>query len=191
MDLDEVGSRVEELATRFGVDAAPVEAGDVPTWWLDGVRPKARNQQPVLVIGPVFESLPPGEQEGALAEGLLVLHYSEREKYKLLLSLLVLAAAPALLITAAKKLGVLPDLPGWQWAAVSVLIFAVGTCAATCLWNRSIIPLLDRRMTEVLGWETTASMIDLSERARAAAPDLVGVYVRLTVPSKKRRLRRL
>ncbi|MCP2298368.1 hypothetical protein APR11_004813 [Nocardia amikacinitolerans] len=177
------------------MDAPQVELGEAPDWCVDGVYPRWKNAQPGLIIGRAFDTLSPAEKQGALAEAIVVSDLQRAGRYRPVIAALFIAGVLYLplsyLVGHGTGIGVLPELAGWQVGGVAVLVYVATVLAAQSVWARSIIYRLDRRMTEVLGNELVALMLDLDERSRIRARGLVGVQVKLVMPSKARRARRL
>ncbi|MFD3510015.1 hypothetical protein [Nocardia sp. NPDC058666] len=192
MDLDRIRADVENLAAQFEVPAPEVEAGTTPRWCLDGVEPRFRPQQPpMLTIGPAFDTLSPTEQQGALAEAIVGLELQWAARYQVLFAALICLLVPYLLLEVGDRLNILPAIAAWQWGALVLVTCIIGICAASFVTTRKTIYRLDRRTSEVMSRQLTEVMIDLDHRTRTTARGPSGVVLRLSLPSKPRRLRHL
>ncbi len=157
----------------------------MPTWCVDGLHHQLRDDGPVLVVGPAFATLSPQERRGALAQAVVALNLQDAGRFLPVLGVLLVLAVS---FTA---FGSLPGVSVWQGTALALIPFAAGLLAIQAAWSRSIIYRADRRMTDVLGPEIVAATMRLDERSRTRARGLGGVFVRLTLPSRTRRARRL
>ncbi|MFD6162316.1 hypothetical protein ACFWF7_39105 [Nocardia sp. NPDC060256] len=191
MNSDQISMQTAELASRFGVLAPHVESGDVPDWCADGVQPRFRTRQPVLIIGPAFDKLSPAEQQGALAAAMLSLDLQWTGRYKPLIATMLLVMPPLLTLIFLVSGAIGPVSAPWHWALVALMAFIVVRFVVHLVLARRIIYVLDRRMTEAFGQGLVHAIFDLDDRSRAQARGAVGILIKLGVPSKIQRTNRL
>ncbi|MFI5502316.1 hypothetical protein ACIA5E_24910 [Nocardia asteroides] len=192
MDHEQITAQVGELAERFGVRTPLVELGDrTPEWCVDGVHPQFDWHRPTLTVGPAFGTLTPVEQRGALAAAMLSADLQRTRLYRFLLAAVIVVVAQDLALGSLAKSAILPQIERWQWTALKLTGCIGGLVAVYLLWARGIIYQLDRRMVTVLGRETVAVTLGLDERSRTSARGVAGGFLRLTVPGKARRTKRI
>ncbi|SFM72853.1 Uncharacterised protein [Nocardia asteroides] len=191
VDREQITAQVGELAERFGVRTPLVELGDrTPEWCVDGVYPQFDWHRPTLTIGPAFGALTPAEQRGALAEAMLSADLQRTRLYRFLIAAVIVVVAQHLIVGHLAKSAILAPIEGWQWTLKLTGCIA-GLVLVYTLWARGIIYQLDRRMVTVLGRETVAATLSLDERSRTSARGIAGGFLRLTLPSKTRRTKRI
>ncbi|MFF2083278.1 hypothetical protein ACFVVM_05860 [Nocardia sp. NPDC058176] len=162
---------------------------------MDGVRPRLRGNRSVLIIGPAYDKLSPAEKQGALAEAVVHVDMQRAGRWKAAMVVLFVVGVPFLTLSYlagyATGRGILPEIAGWQVGVLSLLAYAAAVITVNAVWARRILYQLDRRMLDVLGAEMVALILDLDERSRIRARGVVGIFVKLVLPSKARRARRL
>ncbi|MFI5783457.1 hypothetical protein [Nocardia sp. NPDC051570] len=186
--MAQISTHAEELAARFDARPPHVESGMVSKWRVDGVQARFRKKQPVVVIGPVFTELSAQEKEGALAEAVVLLDILWTGRYYPLTAATLVVLAPYLLLSFfAGGFGLSP----WLWGSAWLALFVLGRAAAQLIWSRIAIHRMDRRVAEVLGRPMLNIVLDLDDRTRSQVRGRAGILVKLTMPSKARRLNAL
>ncbi|MFB8005159.1 hypothetical protein [Nocardia sp. NPDC056000] len=191
MDLDQISTQAEQLASRLGVLTPRAESGRTPDWCADGVLPRIRKGRPVLIIGPAFDSLSPMEQQGVLAEAMLSVDLQWVGRYKPLIAVVLLVLVPYLALSVFAAEAIMSRMASWQWGLLGLTAYIVGLVVTRIVWARHIIYALDRRMIEAFGRDVVDVMFDLDDRSRARARGLLGVLVKCGMPDKARRAERL
>lgn len=111
--------------------------------------------------------------------------------YLFLVAAVIVVVAQHLILGYLARSAVLPQVEAGQWTVLKMLGCIGAIVTVYLLWARTIIYQMDRRMVAVLDPETVTAALDLDERSRTRARGIAGGFLRLTLPSKTRRTKRL
>ncbi|MEU1980963.1 hypothetical protein [Nocardia sp. NPDC019395] len=188
MDLDRISTRAAELAASFEVRAPRVVAGEVPAWVTERLRCSGRKRQPVLTVGAGFEDLSATEQDGALANAIVVgdLVRTGQAKTALAFGLPFVAVGYPLIVVA-----VFQGIPVWAVVSVFAALYVCGHLLTFALRARRIIYRVDNRVAEVMGRPVVDVMIDHDIRNHPLLPGLARLFLAAYSPTVAQRVRRL
>ncbi|MEU7629830.1 hypothetical protein AB0C34_07565 [Nocardia sp. NPDC049220] len=192
VNLDQIRTLTGELAARFGVQPPHIELGNVPEWCLDGVRPQLRKGQAVVMVGSAFNDyLSLAEQEGALAEAVVILDSLKSGRRFLVASRLLLGAAAIILSGIGGWFAAVYDMPWWPVAPVVLVPYAIARYLVVVVRFRRALYQMDRRVAEVMGRPLIDLMLNLDGRVRSQLRGPVGILVKMSTPSEAERAKRL
>ncbi|UGT63115.1 hypothetical protein [Nocardia asteroides] len=184
MNVDDIGTRTRELATRLGIQPPQVQEGPVPAWIAEGVRAVPQPDRTLLVVGPGFGELAPAERDAGLASAMVVAELYRRGKWKPL-------AAAAVLTVAVGVLAFLLVSPKWLVIPIVVVLFPIGFVLAQALWLRGVAYGHDRRLAEVFGRDTPELLLELNARNEHEIRGVLRAYLAVSNPARSRRRARL
>ncbi|MGW0182989.1 hypothetical protein [Nocardia sp. NPDC003345] len=188
MDLDRIGTRTAEIAESLGVRTPRVVAGKVPAYATERVRHSFYKRRPTLTVGAGFDDLPPIEQDGALANALVVTDLVRKGQTKAALAYAVPAVAVGYPLL---YLSILHGNPVWATLSAFIVLYVCGHLLTFGLRFRRIGYRVDRTVAEAMGREVVDAMIDHDIRNRPSLPVLARLYYTIYWPSEARRARRL
>ncbi|WP_431955588.1 hypothetical protein [Nocardia lijiangensis] len=188
MELDQVRTRMGDIATRFGVQPLDVEWGKVSKMFPEGARVRLRKGRPVLVVGAAFDNHLRAEQDYILTGVALIMPHVMRRRLLFAWAVALPLALPLAFISG----GMLASgIPAWLTFSVSLVVYWICYYAAHMARYRRFNYQVDRRMVEVMGRPLMEMMLDFDRRMRDCRPGLVGAVLNLFAPSPSQRAQRL
>lgn len=193
VDLDRISTRTAELAAKLGIQPPQIETGTVPRMCMAGLSVRKRKPS-VLVVGPAFERLTDAEQDCALAEHIVAMDLARAWRLKLLVAIVVITFA---LLTFLPYGVVVENIVAEPWQGVIVsggvglVMYMIVTYVVVVFWSRRVTYDTDRRLAVVFGRPFMDFMLDLDARLRSQPLGVAGPLLKLAMPSKTRRARRL
>ncbi|CAM4437838.1 hypothetical protein NONI108955_28235 [Nocardia ninae] len=179
VDLDQISTRIDELATTFGVPAPRVVAGG------DRVRLRWRRGQPVIVVGPAFDGLPAAEQESTLAGAVVFADLLAAERRDNAWRTFGFAEAAVIgLVTFA---GIVGGMPPWLVLLSSVLVFVISHLTLLVVRYRRLIYRGNRRMAQVMGRPLMDQALAADAVRRANSRGVQRLWIDLCIPNETRR----